>query len=48
MPGLAALNAGVDAGVVSVSCPPVGGCTAGGHYADGRGHDQGFVVSQNG
>ena len=48
VPGLAALNAGGDAEVNSVSCPPAGGCTAGGSYADRRNQNQGFVVNQTG
>ena len=47
VPGLGALNKG-DAGVTSVACAPVGGCAAGGAYADASGHSQGFVVSQTG
>jgi len=47
VPGLAALNKG-DAGVGSVSCPPAGGCAAGGSYTDRRHHAQGFVLNQTG
>ncbi len=47
VPGTAALNVGGHAGVVSVSCAPAGGCTAGGVYTDGSGHLQGFVVSRS-
>jgi hypothetical protein len=48
-PGLAALNAGGRAEVLSVSCGPAGGCAAGGYYYDRQDHQQGFVVSeQNG
>ncbi len=46
VPGLAALNAGGRAEVLSVSCGPAGGCAAGGYYYDRRGHQQGFVVSE--
>jgi hypothetical protein len=46
VPGLAALNAGGNAGVSSVSCAPAGTCAAGGSYTDRRHHEQGFVVSQ--
>ena len=46
VPGSGALNAGGDAGINSVSCPSAGNCAAGGLYADGSGHVQGFVVSQ--
>jgi hypothetical protein len=49
VPGLAALNAGTDAGVGSVSCASAGNCAAGGDYTDGQGHGQGFVaVERNG
>ncbi len=48
MPGLAALNTGRDARVLSVSCGSAGNCAAGGFYSDGGGH-QGFVaVERNG
>ncbi len=46
VPGLSALNAGGNAKVVSVSCAPAGNCSAGGSYATGPGHLQGFVVSE--
>ena len=46
VPGTAALNAGDNARVNSVSCSSAGNCTAGGYYADGSGHAQAFVVSQ--
>jgi hypothetical protein len=45
VPGLAALNTGGDARVVSVSCAPGGYCVAGGYYADGDGNSQAFVVT---
>ena len=45
VPGLAALNAGGRAEVLSVSCGPAGGCAAGGYYY-GRHGQQGFVVSE--
>ena len=49
VPGLAALNAGGDAGVTEVSCGSAGDCAAGGYYTDGGGHYQGFVaVERNG
>jgi hypothetical protein len=49
VPGLAALNAGGDAEVTSVSCAPAGSCAAGGYYADRSHHHQGFVaVERNG
>ena len=47
VPGLAALNKGGDAEVVSVSCASPGSCAAVGFYTDGGGHQQGFVVSRS-
>jgi len=47
IPGLAALNAGGNAEVLSVSCGSAGGCSAGGYYQDGSGHQQAFVASEN-
>jgi hypothetical protein len=44
VPGLAALNKGRNADVLSVSCPSPGSCAAGGFYADGGHLQQGFVV----
>jgi hypothetical protein len=46
VPGTAALNAGGNAGVNSVSCPSAGNCSAGGWYAVSPGLHQTFVVSQ--
>jgi hypothetical protein len=46
VPGLGTLNKGGGASVASVSCPPAGGCAAGGTYTDRGGHSQGFVVNQ--
>jgi hypothetical protein len=46
VPGTAKLNAGGGAQVTMVSCPPRGGCSAGGYYHDRRGNQQAFVVSQ--
>jgi hypothetical protein len=46
VPGLAALNAGGDARVSSVSCAQPGDCAAGGAYTDGSGQGQGFVVDE--
>jgi hypothetical protein len=49
VPGIAALNAGGDAQVLSLSCPTAGNCAAGGAYLDSSGFFQAFVVSeQNG
>ena len=47
VPGLAALNKGGDAEVISVSCASPGSCGAVGFYTDGSGHQQGFVVSRS-
>jgi hypothetical protein len=47
VPGLGALNAGGSADVVSLSCGSAGNCAAGGYYADGDGHYQGFVASES-
>ncbi len=46
VPGSAALNAGGDAFVSSVSCASAGNCAAGGQYADGSGHGQAFVANE--
>ena len=46
VPGTAALDAGRNAGVVSVSCARDGYCVAGGYYTDGGGHTQAFVVTR--
>jgi hypothetical protein len=48
LPGSAALNAGGDAGVISVSCPSAGNCTAGGYYADAGVRTQALVASESG
>ncbi len=45
VPGTAALNAGGEAQVNSVSCNQPGPCTAGGFYKRPHGPNQGFVVS---
>jgi hypothetical protein len=42
-PGLAALNAGGNAGVSAVVCPRASECVAAGFYTDAGGHQQGFV-----
>ncbi|HEV2376661.1 MAG TPA: hypothetical protein VGS19_31370 [Streptosporangiaceae bacterium] len=44
--GLAALNAGGDAQVLSVSCASPGNCGAGGYYEDTRAFHEAFVVSE--
>jgi hypothetical protein len=46
IPGLAALNAGRNASITSVSCGATGNCAAVGTYTDGSGHTQAFVASQ--
>ena len=46
LPGLHALNKGLNAEIDSVSCPAVGRCSAGGSYADARNRVQAFVVSR--
>jgi hypothetical protein len=46
VPGLAALNAGRDAQVSSMSCASAGNCGGGGYYTEAAGNRQGFVVSQ--
>src|SRR6266705_5298611 len=46
LPGSAALNAGGNAQVLSVSCPSEGNCAAGGYYTDSALHDQAFVASE--
>jgi hypothetical protein len=46
IPGSAALNAGGDAFVFSVSCGSAGNCSAGGQYTDGSGHFQALVADQ--
>jgi hypothetical protein len=47
VPGLAALNQGGYAGVLSVSCGSASHCAAGGYYADADSHDAyAFVASE--
>ena len=46
VPGLAALNGYRDAGVLSVSCAPAGGCAAGGFYMEDPHGVMGFAASQ--
>jgi hypothetical protein len=47
IPGLAALNAGGNAEVLSVSCGSARHCSAGGYYQDGSDDVQAFVASEN-
>ncbi len=46
VPGIAALNKGGDAEIISVSCARAGNCSAGGFYKDASGHLQAFVVNE--
>jgi hypothetical protein len=46
LPGLASLNRGVQAEVLSVSCPSAGECVAGGIYEPGFGATNGFVADE--
>jgi hypothetical protein len=46
VPGTDALNKGIFAATTSVSCAAAGSCAAGGHYTDGAGHQQVFVVNE--
>jgi len=46
VPGTATLNKDGNAWATSMSCASAGNCSAGGHYLDGSGHWQGFVVSE--
>jgi hypothetical protein len=46
LPGLAALNKGLDAEVSSISCASAGNCTAGGSYTDRGDNEQGFVADE--
>lgn len=46
VPGTAPLNAGGDGGIVAVSCPLAGHCTAVGLYLDRRGHYHSFAAAQ--
>jgi hypothetical protein len=46
VPGTAALNAGGDASLGSVSCAAAGDCSAGGFYLDGSRNAQVFVVNE--
>jgi hypothetical protein len=47
VPGLAALNAGGSADVLSLSCESAGNCAAAGSYLDSSSHQQAFVASEN-
>ncbi|HEY2518717.1 MAG TPA: hypothetical protein VGJ19_01300 [Streptosporangiaceae bacterium] len=45
VPGIAAVNASFS-NLVSMSCPAVGDCSAGGSYSDASGHSQAYVVNE--
>jgi hypothetical protein len=46
LPGAAALNAGGDAAVSSISCPTAGNCSVAGRYIDGSGYYQALVADE--
>lgn len=46
IPGLAALNSGGQAKVVSVSCATPGNCSAGGSYTGSSSHQQPFIADE--
>jgi hypothetical protein len=46
IPGIAALNAGGNAGATAVSCPSAGNCLAGGYYTDAIGDQHAFTAEQ--
>jgi hypothetical protein len=46
LPGAAALNAGRNADINSLSCGAAGNCSTGGNYTDSSRHWQAFVASQ--
>jgi cytochrome c551/c552 len=46
VPGVAALNQGGNAEIVSISCGSAGNCSGGGYYKDASGTDQAFVVTE--
>jgi hypothetical protein len=48
VPGTAALNAGGQDQLTSMSCPSSGNCVAGGWYTDASGKEQAFVVDETG
>jgi hypothetical protein len=47
VPGTAALNTGLNAGIYSISCSSSGNCSAGGNYVDSSGNYQAFVVNES-
>jgi hypothetical protein len=46
--GLAALNTGGSATIISVSCVSAGNCAAGGYYSNSSGDQEAFVVTETG
>jgi hypothetical protein len=46
VPGLAALNVGLEAGVTAISCPTPGNCGAGGNYVESDGANDSFVINE--
>ncbi len=46
VPGLSALNANGNAGVISISCPAAGNCVAGGYY-EARALSQAFIAEEH-
>jgi hypothetical protein len=47
VPGIAALNAGGNAGIGQLSCAKAGYCSAGGSYTDASGHAQAYVANES-
>jgi hypothetical protein len=48
VPGTAALNIDLNAGVYSISCSSSGNCSAAGQYTDAGNHSQAFVANESG
>jgi hypothetical protein len=46
VPGLAALNVGLQAGITAISCSSPGNCGAGGDYAESQGQINSFVLNE--
>jgi hypothetical protein len=46
LPGIVALDKGLESDVSSISCPSPGNCAAGGTYTDANGRVQAFVANQ--
>ena len=47
MPGLAALNTGIEDGIAAISCPSPGNCGVGGNYFQANGASDSFVVNES-